>query len=77
VLPSTDVQINGKLTPEQMYAETKFLLFTIIKSLPEKEVNECATVEATLNAAWKWAKEHSDKVLLASRFSRMLQARYM
>lgn len=59
-----DVQINGKLTPEQMYAETKFLLFTIIKSLPEKEVNECATVEATLNAAWKWAKEHSDKHLL-------------
>jgi hypothetical protein len=45
-----------------MYAETKFLLFTIIKSLPEKEVNECATVEATLNAAWKWAKEHNDKV---------------
>lgn len=47
-----------------MYAETKFLLFTIIKSLPENEVNskECSTVESTLNAAWKYAKDHSDKV---------------
>lgn len=59
-----EAQITGKLTPEQMYAETKFLLFTIIKSLPEDEVNskECSTVERTLGAAWKYAKERNDKV---------------
>lgn len=61
-----DAQLSGKLTPEQMYAETKFLLFMIIKSLPENEVNskECTNVDATLGAAWKYAKEHGDKGLL-------------
>lgn len=47
-----------------MYAETKFLLFTIFKALPESQVN--SSFESTLNAAWKYAKDYNDKVITES-----------
>lgn len=60
-----DLQFTGQVTPEQMYAETKFLLFTIFKSLPENTTNsrQCSTVQSTLEVAKQYAKEHNDKIL--------------
>lgn len=56
---------SGKLTPEQIYAETKFLLFTIIKALPadDSEVTMQQTVKSTLAMAKKYAKDNNDKAL--------------
>lgn len=58
--------ISGKLTPEQVYAETKILLFTILKALPSTDnMNESQqTVDGMLMMAKRYAEEHGDKSLL-------------
>eukprot|EP00005_Dracoamoeba_jomungandri_P012884 CAMPEP_0174270946 /NCGR_PEP_ID=MMETSP0439-20130205/46340_1 /TAXON_ID=0 /ORGANISM="Stereomyxa ramosa, Strain Chinc5" /LENGTH=694 /DNA_ID=CAMNT_0015360643 /DNA_START=127 /DNA_END=2208 /DNA_ORIENTATION=+ len=55
---------NDKFTPEQMYAETKFLLFTIIKSLPS-ELKDAASkeLEEMLSMAKEYAKQTQNKHL--------------
>lgn len=62
----SDQSAGNKLTPEQIYAETKFLLFTIIKALPTEEMagSTQQTVKDTLAIAKKYAKANSDKTLL-------------
>lgn len=56
---------SGKLTPEQIYAETKFLLFTIIKALPSEDVEATArqSVDETLEMARKYAQQTNNKPL--------------
>eukprot|EP01087_Luapelamoeba_hula_P013930 TRINITY_DN4018_c0_g1_i1.p1 TRINITY_DN4018_c0_g1~~TRINITY_DN4018_c0_g1_i1.p1 ORF type:complete len:787 (-),score=140.16 TRINITY_DN4018_c0_g1_i1:88-2448(-) len=63
----TDTASN-KLTPEQIYAETKFLLFTIIKALPSDNsaLSSKQTVEETLNSAKKYAQQINNKALMDS-----------
>ncbi len=55
---------SGKLTPEQIYAETKFLLFMLIKALATEEMDSSSlTVNSTLELAKKYARERNDKAL--------------
>jgi len=56
------------LAPEQIYAETKFLLFTIIKALPVENMEQLAkqSLDETLMMAKKYAQQTSNKGLAES-----------
>eukprot|EP01114_Cavostelium_apophysatum_P006458 TRINITY_DN1777_c0_g3_i1.p1 TRINITY_DN1777_c0_g3~~TRINITY_DN1777_c0_g3_i1.p1 ORF type:complete len:766 (+),score=273.66 TRINITY_DN1777_c0_g3_i1:272-2569(+) len=47
--------------PEQLYTETKYLLFTVIKSLPRMPPNTADDINALLDEAQKYAMEKKDK----------------
>ncbi|KAL6058637.1 Ras GTPase-activating protein [Balamuthia mandrillaris] len=54
----------GKLSPEQIYTETKFLLFTIIKALPADTADTSTqSLEKTLLLAKKYADKNNNKEL--------------